>query len=231
MRWILLLAVCCTLRAQDSFEVHVYEYEPLKRGEASLETHLNGQPRAGQIFLTLEPSVGLSENFALGMMFLNAWTPGANPQFAGWRVLPHAYAPESWRLPVKVGFVAEFSFQKTRWEENSRRVELRPILDKEGEHWQVVLNPVVERALHGPGTHEGWKVEPALLVRWKRKGFSPSVEYYGQWPIHQVFLGSDWRVNPSFSVNFGAGFNVTSHGPGAVLKSRFEWDWGKPDTN
>ncbi len=44
---------------------------------------------------------------------------------------PHFYAPESWDLPVKLGFVAEFSFQNTRYEENSRRAELRPIVDRE----------------------------------------------------------------------------------------------------
>ena len=94
-------------------------------------------------------------------MFLNAWEPGYSPQFAGWRVLPHFYAPESWNLPVKVGFVAEFSFQNTGYEENSHRVELRPILDREFARWEVVFNPVFERALHGPGTQHGWNFEPA----------------------------------------------------------------------
>ena len=69
-------------------------------------------PTAHQSHLTLEPTFGLSDNFALGFMFLNAWQPGYTPQFAGWRVLPHVYALESWRLPVRLGFVVEFSFQK-----------------------------------------------------------------------------------------------------------------------
>jgi hypothetical protein len=64
--------------------------------------------------------------------------------------------------------VAEFSFLKTAYEENSRRGELRPILDREFTHWHLVLNPVFERALHGPGTERGWNFEPAMLVRWKR---------------------------------------------------------------
>ena len=33
---------------------------------------------------------------------------------------------------------------------NDRRMELRPIPDKEFTRWQAVLNPVFERALHGP---------------------------------------------------------------------------------
>jgi hypothetical protein len=147
------------------------------------------------------------------------------------------YAPESWDLPVRLGFVAEFSFQKTRYEENSRRIELRPIIDREFSHCQIVLNPVFERALHGPGTRRGWNFEPAVLLRWKREKFSPSLEYYGgiesinvrpraQPEVHQLFIGGDWEVRPEFSVNLGLGLDLGSSGPGIVLKSRFEWHWG-----
>lgn len=54
----------------------------------------------------------VAPSFAVGFMFLNAWEPGYSPQFAGWRVLPRFYAPESWRLPFRLGFVSEFSFQR-----------------------------------------------------------------------------------------------------------------------
>ena len=228
------------LGAQDPFEIHIYEYEPLSRGQYSFETHLNFLTQGTalrngtllstqhQTHLTLEPTAGLSENFAIGFMFLNGWQPGYSPQFAGWRVLPHFYAPESWNLPFRLGLVAEFSFQNTRYEENSRRVELRPIVDREFSRWQVVFNPVVERALHGPGTRDGWNFEPALLLRWKRDKFAPSVEYYGQieGEVHQLFAGGDWRVSPEFNINLGVGFDIGSRGPGVVLKSRFEWHWG-----
>ena len=236
--------------AQDPFEIHVYEYEPMEWRDYSLEAHLNFDPQGAdaaegtllpsrnQTHLTLEPTVGLSPELALGFMFLNAWEPGYSPQFAGWRVLPHFYAPESWRLPFRLGFVAEFSFQNTRYEENSRRAELRPILDREFTRWQIVFNPVFERALHGPGTGRGWNFEPAMLLRWKRPVFSPSLEYYGeiesinvppraQPEVHQLFVGGDWQVQPKFMINLGIGFDLTGIGPGIVLKSRFEWHWGK----
>ena len=249
-RYLLAVLLCCAARvpAQDPFEIHIYEYEPLSHGEYSLEAHFNLDPQGSaardgtllpthdQTHLTMEPTFGLSENFAVGFMFLNAWEPGYTPQFAGWRVLPHFYAPESWRLPVRLGFVSEFSFQKTRYEENSRRVELRPILDREFSRWQVVFNPVFERPLHGPGTAHGWNFEPAMLLRWKRAKFSPSLEYYGevesidirpraQPEVHQLFAGGDWHAGPVFSVNLGVGFDLGHRGPGVVLKSRLEWDW------
>jgi hypothetical protein len=251
-RTTLLAGLCLAAAwAQDPFEIHIYEYEPLTWHEYSLETHLNFDPQGttaqegsllpthDQMHLTIEPTIGFSENFALGFMFLNAWEPGDSPQFAGWRVLPHFYAPESWRLPFRLGFVAEFSFQNTRYEKNSRRAELRPILDREFTHWQIVFNPAFERALHGPGTAHGWNFEPAMLVRLKRPVFSPSIEYYGeidsinvapraQPEVHQLFWGGDWQMTDMFSVNLGIGFDLGDRGPGVILKTRLEWDWHKP---
>ena len=75
-----------------------------------------------------------------------------------------------------------------------------------------------------------------MLIRWKRKKFSPLIEYYGevdnidirpraQPEVHQIFLGGDWQVSKGFAVNLGTGFDVGGRGPGVVLKSRFEWDW------
>src|SRR5258707_1620385 len=158
-RYLLLSLICgaSQLAAQDPFEIHIYEYEPLWRGQYSLEAHLNLTaqgtglrdgtllPTEHQTHLTLEPTFGLSENFALGFMFLNAWEPGYYPQFAGWRVLPHVYAPASWHLPVRLGLVAEFSFQRTRYEENSRRVELRHIIDRDFSRLQLSVNPAFYR--------------------------------------------------------------------------------------
>jgi hypothetical protein len=250
--WFLLTAAALVpALAQDPFEIHVYEYETLRRGQFTLEQHLNYigvgskmpagplAPANNQLHLTHELTAGIHERFSLGFMLLSARLPSHRLEYAGWRLLPHFYAPDSWRLPLKLGLVSEFSFQRTRYEENSRRVEIRPILEKSMGHVQVDFNPVFERALHGPGTSHGWNFEPAIRVGYEAsKRFTPSLEYYssaGPFPgflpleeqIHLFFPGADLRFGERVVWSLGVGIGATSAGNRIVYKSRLEVQFGR----
>ena len=188
--------------------------------------------------MTFEWTAGLSDWASLGFMQLNARRPGGGLDYAGWRVLPHLYAPRSWHLPVDFGLVAEFSFQKTTYQENSRRLEVRPILEKRVRKFQVAFNPVFERALHGPGTRGGWNFEPATRVAYElSERYSPSLEYYSEWgslptllpareQIHQILPGGDLKLARNLSWSFGIGVGATPAGNRLVYKSRFEFEFG-----
>jgi hypothetical protein len=248
-------AVTCFLfaglaHAQDPFEIHVYEYETLHRGQFTFETHLNyvGKgtrtfegpvaPFQDQLHMTFELTAGLTDYASLGFMQLNARRVGHTLDFAGWRMLPHFYVPRSWHWPIDVGLVAEFSFQNTTYEENSRRVELRPILEKSFGHFQVDFNPVFERALHGPGTRAGWNFEPAARIGYEAtERFTPSLEYYSGWgpvpsflPVseqfHQILPGGDVKLGKNVVWSFGVGVGATSAGNRLVYKSRIEISFG-----
>lgn len=237
--------------AQDPFEIHVYEYETLAPRRFTFETHLNyvgvGSHRAEppvaatnrQFHMTFELTAGIHETFSVGFMQLNGRRPGSGLEYAGWRVLPHFYAPEKWKLPVKLGLVTEFSFQKSLYEENTRRVELRPIIEKSFGTFQIDLNPVFERALHGPGTRTGWNFEPAARIAYRPQSrFSPSLEYYsatGPFPtelpvheqIHQFLPGGDWKIAKDIVWSFGVGVGATATGNRLVYKSRVEIEFGR----
>jgi len=249
--WAILLLVPCAACAQDPFEIHVYEYETLHPGQFTLETHLNYvgsgtreydgpvAPFNDQLHVTMELTAGLTPNTSIGFMELNARRPGNSFEYAGWRVLPHFYVPESWHWPFEAGLVTEFSFQKTTYEENSRRVEIRPILEKSFHKFQADLNPVFERALHGPGTRSGWNFEPAARVAYEvSERFEPSLEYYselGELPaflpesqqIHQILPGGDWKLTKNLVWSFGVGVGLTPAGNRLVYKSRFEFTFGR----
>jgi hypothetical protein len=242
-------------QAQDPFEIHVYEYETLRRGQFTFETHLNyvGKgnrtlegplaPFQDQLHMTFELTAGLTDSASLGFMQLNARRVGHPLEYAGWRVLPHFYVPRSWHWPMDVGLVAEFSFQKTTFEENSRRVELRPILEKSFGRFQIDFNPVFERALHGPGTRDGWNFEPAARIGYEAsQRFTPSLEYYSAWgpvpsfvpgseQIHQILPGGDVKFGKNVVWSFGLGVGATSTGNRLVYKSRFEVSFGGKQPN
>jgi len=238
-------------RAQDPFEIHVYEYETLHPGQFTLETHLNYvgsgtkqydgpvAPFEDQLHLTMELTAGLTANTSIGFMELNARRPDNSFEYAGWRVLPHFYVPESWHWPLQAGLVTEFSFQKTTYEENSRRVEVRPILEKTFHKFQADLNPVFARALHGPGTRDGWSFEPAARIAYEAsERFEPSLEYYselgelpsflpGNQQVHQILPGGDWKLAKNLVWSFGVGVGLTPAGNRLVYKSRFEFTFGR----
>lgn len=247
----LLLFFVLRAAGQDPFEIHVYEYETLHRGEFTLEAHLNYDaiaakssvaplaPANDQFHMTGELTAGLTDFSSLGFMLLGAHRPGASgPEYAGWRLLPHFYAPKSWNLPFDAGLVVEFSFQSGVYEENSRRVEIRPILEKKLGRLQLDANPVFERRLHGPGVREGWSFEPAGRIGFEAGGrVRPSIEYYsvlGPLPdflprgeqVHQLFPGADIRLSERLVWSAGIGVGVTSAGPRLVYKSRFEFSFG-----
>jgi hypothetical protein len=250
VRWLFLCAATIA-RAQDPFEIHVYEYEPLPVGAFTYESHLNYvlegtrgfdgtvAPTRHQFHFTSEVTAGLGESFALGAMLLTAERPDHALEYAGWRVLPHVFAPKSWNLPIRVGLLAEFSFQRTTYEENSRRVELRLILERHIGRLQLDGNPVFERALHGPGTSEGWVFTPSGRIGWQQsKTWTPSVEYYSSWgplrnlpalheQIHQIVPGADWKISEHLECNFGVGFGATDTGNRVFLKSRLQWTFGR----
>jgi hypothetical protein len=237
--------------AQDPFEIHVYEYESLKPGAFTLEGHFNYvgigsktaqglvAPMNNQFHMTYELTGGIADNVSLGFMLLTAKRPGHGLEYAGWRVLPHFYVPEEWHWPLGVGLVTEFSFQRTTYEENSRRVEIRPILEKAFGHWQIDLNPTFERALHGPGTGDGWHFEPAARLAYKADDrFTPSLEYYSETgplpsglPVHQqihVFLpGGDLKLTERVLCSLGVGIGATPAGNRLVFKSRIEIEFGR----
>jgi hypothetical protein len=249
-----LLGLSFIASAQDPFEIHVYDYETLKPGAFTLEQHLNywaiGSHQAegtvvstnDQFHMTYEITGGITGNVSLGFMQLSAVRPGGSGlEYAGWRVLPHFYAPESWGLPVEAGLVVEFSFVDPIYLADSRHVEIRPILERKLGEFQVDFNPVFSRALHGPGTRQGWEFEPAARVAYgdsDMKRAVPYLEWYselGSLPAltslssqtHQLFPGLDLKLAENLLWSLGIGVGLTSSEPRLVYKSRLEFSFGR----
>jgi len=173
--WIVaVVGLSATAQAQDPFEIHVYEYETLKPGQFTLEQHLNYwaigpkqsdgtvAPTNDQFHMTYEITGGITRQISLGFMQLSGVRPGGSGlEYAGWRLLPHFYAPKSWHLPVALGLVAELSLVRPIYAADTRHIEIRPIVERRIGPVQLDFNPVFARSLRGIETRDGWQFEPA----------------------------------------------------------------------
>ena len=142
---------------------------------------------------------------------------------------------------MKLGLVTEFSFVRPAYAADSRHVEVRPIVEFGAGPFEVVMNPVFARALHGPGTRDGWQFEPAARVALGEsdtKRLVPYIEWYSELgalrgfapvsqQVHQIFPGVDWRIAEHLTWSVGAGVGLTSQEPRLVLKSRIEFEFGR----
>jgi hypothetical protein len=241
---IVLIASIEPLIAQDPFEIQVYEYPTVPKGMWNLETHINYvgngskvfegtvAPTNGQSHLTFELTRGITDHFELAGYLVLARRIGHGPEYVGWRVRPRVSLPASWHLPVDISISGEVGFPRPAYEENSVTLEIRPILEKTLGRFQLDLNPVVGRALRGPGTKEGWDFEPGarFAYEWARK-FDLSLEYYGavgplgnllpgSEQVHQFFAGGDIKLSENIVWNFGVGVGVTDAGSRLIYKSR-----------
>jgi hypothetical protein len=237
-------ALPAAARAQDPFEIQVYEYATVPRGMWNLETHANYTghgtrrfegpvaPTQGQSHLTFELTRGITDVFELAGYLVLARRPGEGPEYAGYRIRPRVRAPESWRWPVGVSLSAEVAFPPAVFEENRTTLELRPIIEKAWGKWQVDVNPVIGRALRGPGTAEGWDFEPGARVAHQTfRRAELSLEYYGATgpvtdplpgdeQVHQLFPGVDFALGERAVLNVGYGFGLTHSGNDDVFKMR-----------
>lgn len=249
-----MLAAAVCAQAQDPFEIHVYEYETLKPLRFTLEQHLNywamgskgfdgtAAPSNDQLHMTYELTGGVTNQVSIGFMQLNGVIPGAGFEYAGWRVLPHFYAPKSWHLPLDLGLVAEFSFVRPQFAGDTRHVEVRPILERRAGAFQLDFNPVFARALRGPGIRDGWSFEPAARAAYGEKSarVRPYLEWYSEFgavdgflpavrQVQQIYPGVDLDLGHNVVWSLGIGAGLTPEPPRLVIKSHLEFEFGRRD--
>lgn len=248
---LLVIGVAAALPAQDPFEIQVYEYKTVPKRMFNLETHLNylgrgsktfegtAAPTNNQLHMTYELTHGITDNFELAGYLVTGRRPGGGSvDFAAWRVRPRFRLPESWRLPVSFSLSGEVAFPRKIYDENSATLEIRPIIEKVIGKVQIDLNPVVGRALRGPGTSDGWDFEPGLRIAYLlHPRFKPSLEYYGSTgpvfdplpvrrQVHLFFPGGDIQFGENVVWNLGFGIAATSAGNQFIYKMRLGYMFG-----
>src|SRR3989442_1807365 len=160
------------LSAQERFDISVYPYASMHRGEWGLEGNNNYKSGGtigfggtvartqGQWRFTAEVSRGITDHWELAGYLLAAQIPGMGLEYAGWRLRSRLRAPESWRLPVNVGFSAEYETARPAFSESARTAELTAGFERRFGSGQLIPGPTVERGFGGPA-HKGGVPTPA----------------------------------------------------------------------
>lgn len=242
------MALWCTgARAQDRFEIQVYESEINDPLEPSLQLHINYTPAGrstpdypGEVrpdrsaHFTLEPALGLTEFLELGAYVQAVVAPGYGFKYGGAKLRLLGVVPRRISGAFDLGLNVELSWVPKAAEPSAWANELRPILGWRGRIVNVWLNPIVTWALSGEGALRP-ELEPAARLTFNTlMGFGVGAEYYmglgafadGFLPLsdqtHLVFATFDLMDRPGekpspWMVNFGVGLGLTGGTPQRVV--------------
>jgi len=247
----LLLAVAGACRAQDNYEIQVYDSELVPPKTTMVEIHsnftLNGsksvadgvQPSNHAMHETLEITQGFNDWFETGFYVFSSIQPNGGWQWVGDHIRPRVSVPEKWHWPVGLSLSQEIGYVQRSFSPDTWTYELRPIINKKIGPWYLGFNPAFERSLHGEGVSKGWEFSPNVKISYDfTKKISGGIEYYGAAgpatefdPIsqqqHQIFPTIDLNLSPQWEFNFGVGWGLTPATDHLIVKCivgrRFSW--------
>ena len=232
----------CPAKAQDNYEIQVYESPIVPKNYTMVELHsnvttigttstINGvYPTQGDVHETVDITHGFARNFEIGFYFFNSIGNSNRTAFVGSHIRPRFTAPERWKLPFGLSLSTEVGYQKRQFSEDDWTLEIRPIIDKAFDKFFVCVNPSIEKSLHGLNSSEGFVFSPNIEARYGlTKVLSPAIEYYGSigpfnqflpWAKQdeQFFLALNVDVSPEWEINAGYGWGVTSVADRRIIK-------------
>ena len=232
--------------AIDFYEIQVYTVETTPKNKLTLELHSNGvvnavgslardDLRRHEIHETIEGTYCLLSNVEIGQYFNMAKFVGGRFGYAGSRTKLHFGIgdPDEW--PIAFGGNVELDYMRRQADPNSLSLELRPILQKNFGKLSIVADFAFEKALRGPGAHEGFGFLPSAMISYDLLPWlTPAVEYYGDiGPIrrpaatklqqHFIVPAVNLNLSPKLELNFGVGSGTTQASRGTFIKSIIGW--------
>lgn len=187
---VLLFGVTSAARAQDAFEVQVYDSETASAGSMGVEFHANAFLHdSNTLHFTLEPHLGLASWCETGMYFTTALSPGGRFDFAGVKLRFKVRWPEKLGGFLGLALNQELSMGGGTYDDSGFEWELRPVIDADFSRVYLSFNPIISTAITGPEAGTA-SIEPALKASFKiLEALAVGAEYY-------MGLGSFHRLAP-----------------------------------
>jgi hypothetical protein len=219
-----LVVVSGSARAQDAFEIQVYDTTTAPRGEPGLELHLNQHVIDGapdETHATFEPHLGLADWAELGGYFQTALTTTGELAYAGVKLRMKLRWPRRlWRDRLGLGVNGELSVVPSRFEPDVWGSELRPIADLWLGDLYVAVNPILAIDLAGaiaghpqlePAAKVAVRLHPAVMAGVEAYGGFGPLDDLGSEHVTRLFGVVD-LVGSWWDLDLGAG-----------------WAWGETD--
>ena len=216
---------CGVARAQDAFEIQVYDSETAARGEPGLELHVNQHTIDGandETHLTFEPHYGLTAWAELGGYFQTSVTTTGELAYAGVKLrLKLRHPARLWNDRIGLAINGELSAVPARFEPDVWGSEVRPIIDLSVGRLYASFNPILAVDLQGdaaghpqfePAAKATVRLGTAIAVGAEAYGAFGPLDDVGSEHASRVFgvidlTGSWWDVN----LGGGYGWGSTEH--------------------
>jgi hypothetical protein len=240
-------------RAQDPFEIQVYDSETAAPLSSGLELHTNYVAVGGGpvglalatdhvLHVTFEPHLGLGDWAEVGGYLQTALRPDGGFDYAGVKARFKARWPHRLRGGV-IGLALNSELSAIPRDYSYARfgAELRPIADLWLPHLYASVNPILDFDLEG-GLAGRPQFEPAAKVAWLLRGGTVGIgaEYYAAFGSFTAPLGLSRQTHRLFAAldflditlgklragaNMGAGYNFGA-GDRWIVKAILGVDFG-----
>lgn len=235
-------------RAASSDEIQVYLDDINRPGEFGLELHVNTTPSGrstpdypGEVVpahglrITPEFSWGLSRTLEAGLYMPYVRDPQGTTHFSGpklrlkWLPLQTGADGTGWFG----GLNFEYAWIAPELEQDTRALEMRPIIGYRGREWLLAANPILGWALRGPGKSRKPDFSPSFkIARTVAPGIALGAEYYAELgridnflahnaQSHTLYFALDFERKP-WAFNVGIGRGLTDAVDKWTLKAIFD---------
>jgi hypothetical protein len=239
----LLLLVVEPARAQDPFEIQVYDGTANPAGVPGVELHLNDwatghregvppeAPLHGQFHATVEPSLGVTPWWELGAYIQSAVrTDDGVVDWAGAKLRSKFVTPPGYHPHLRFGVNLELSYLPSTYDRDVWGTEVRPIAAWHDREWLFAFNPIFDQSLAGPGASDGPSFDPAAKASHAWGRIALGLEYYGsigplasplppRQEAHYIYETFELVEVPNFELNIGIGEGLTPASAGIVMKA------------
>lgn len=232
--------------ALNYFDLSVYGYKTLEKGERLIENKANytfegtdDAPAPDNNEDLLRNSVELAYGIT-GRTEIAGYLDFAKPEDNGWshaedRLRVRTRLFEKGQLPVDLGLYAELEFP--RHEENDVELELRGVIEKDFGKWALDINPIFTKVVAGQDTAEGWELQHASsLIYHANERWHPRLDLFGDFglindfsdtdeQIHLISPAVDIELGKGFAVGVGVAFGLTDASEQQLLRTKLEWEF------